>query len=140
MGMNQSGVYEARYVLRVNIETLEAHGRQLGGSKQANYLDFDSIICVEQLGFRNTFHGLRSRNSLKRKMLVNGKGASGWIDPRSTIYTSILNLKYFPDMKVMAIFIEMVIDVALETIISGSDQVKINIAPIRSEILGSQAD
>ncbi len=99
MGVNQSGVNEARYFLKMNIEILKAHG--LSYDHPGQITDLDSIIFDEKAFFRK-FFGFFPKLG-KRKMIINGKGDWGWKDPRNTI-TLPFWLKYFPDMKVIHIY------------------------------------
>jgi sulfotransferase family protein len=114
MGVNQSGVNEARFFLKKNIKIMEFNGFRYDTPGILSDLHSTPFNYSE---FKRYFLGQPLRLDVYNKVIKN-KGEWGWKDPRNT-YTLPFWLKYFPNMKVIHIY-RNGIDVALSFFLRNS--------------------
>ena len=99
MGVNQSGVNEARFFLKKNIRILKANSSRYDDPKEPKDLQSVPFGYGE---FKRGFLGFPLRLGPTRSV-VKEKGDWGWKDPRNT-FTLPYWLQYFPEMKVIHIY------------------------------------
>jgi hypothetical protein len=99
MGVNQSGVNEARFFLKKNIRILESNGYRYDNPGVPEDLDSVKFSYPE---FKRGFLGQPIRFDVYKRV-IRDRGEWGWKDPRNT-YTLPFWLKYFPNMQVIHIY------------------------------------
>ncbi len=119
MGINQSGVNEARFFLKMNIKILDTNGFRYDQPG----VPTDCTTRFTYSEFKRNFLGQPLRYGIYKKV-IRDRGDWGWKDPRNT-YTLPYWLKYFPDMKVVHIY-RNGIDVAMSLFLRNSKLKKKN--------------